>query len=238
MTDRSSVTRRRVFFAAVGVAVAGAVGATLWLAVLPDWRPPLAEGESYGIDVSHHQGSIDWRRVADDGITFAYIKASEGGDFADARFDDNWHRARAAGLRTGAYHFFTLCRPGDEQARWFLSRAQPDEDALPPAVDLELLGNCADRPAPATVNDELTAFLDIVEAAWDRRAILYVGDDYADAYPVPDHLERPRWQLRFLRRPTIDNWVVWQLHGFAHVDGIEGNVDLDMARMDALTDDG
>lgn len=223
--------RRRASIAAITVVGAAAVGAALWYVALPNWRPPLAEGEVYGIDVSHHQGDIDWDAVANDAIEFAYIKASEGGDFADSRFDDNWNRARAAGLRTGAYHFFTLCRPGDEQARWFLSRAEPVDDALPPAVDLELFGNCAARPDPAAVNAELATFLDIVEEAWGRQAILYVGDDYEHTYPIPDRLERPRWQLRFLRRPSGDNWVVWQLHGYAHVDGIHGNVDLDVARI-------
>lgn len=217
-----------------GVAGVAALGAVLWYVALPNWRPPLAEGEVYGIDVSHHQGHVDWDAVVRDGIEFAYIKASEGGDFADPRFDDNWRRARAAGLRTGAYHFFTLCRPGDEQARWFLSRVEPDDAALPPAVDLELLGNCSERPAPSTVEAELETFLDIIEDAWERDAILYVGDDYAKTYPIPDTLDRPRWQLRFLRRPTVVDWVVWQLHGFAHVEGVEGRVDLDVARTGEL----
>lgn len=230
----SRIVRRRVSAVVVGVAGAAAVGAALWYVALPNWRPPLAEGEVYGIDVSHHQGHIDWDAVSEDGIEFAYIKASEGGDFADSRFDENWSRARAAGIQAGAYHFFTLCRQGDDQARWFLSRAEPDDDALPPAVDLELLGNCSARPDVATVNDELETFLNIIEDAWGRRAILYVGDDYASTYPIPDRLDRPRWQLRFLRRPTIDNWVVWQLHGYGHIEGIEGNVDLDIARIDAL----
>lgn len=230
----SGTVRRRVSVAVLWVAGAAAVGAALWYVALPNWRPPLAEDEVYGIDVSHHQGHIDWDAVSGDGIEFAYIKASEGGDFADSRFDENWSRARAAGIRTGAYHFFTLCRPGDEQARWFLSRVEPDQDALPPAVDLELLGNCPERPARGTVNDELETFLNIIEDAWGRQAILYVGDDYANTYPIPHRLDRSRWQLRFLRRPTIDNWVVWQLHGYAHIEGIEGNVDLNVARMDEL----
>ena len=77
-----------------------------WFLWVPNWRPPLREGERYGIDVSAHQGTIDWVRAARDGITFAYVKTTEGRDFTDERFDENW---REAGLDRGAYHFFTLC---------------------------------------------------------------------------------------------------------------------------------
>ena len=84
-----------------------------WFVWVPAWRPPLQTGERYGIDVSAHQGSIDWASVAGDGIEFAYIKASEGGDFSDSRFRENWEAAADAGMDPGAYHFFPLCTPGE-----------------------------------------------------------------------------------------------------------------------------
>ncbi|HEX2267270.1 MAG TPA: GH25 family lysozyme [Actinomycetota bacterium] len=123
------------------VAVLLVVAAGVWFVWLPQHRPALRPGERYGIDVSHHQGTIDWRRVAADNISFAYIKASEGTDHRDRRFDVNWSRAGEAGIERGAYHFFTLCSPGDGQARNFLDALPPDGDALPPAVDLEIAGN-------------------------------------------------------------------------------------------------
>ena len=52
---------------------------------------------------------------------------------------------RAAGLKVGAYHFFTLCRPGAEQAAYFLATVPVDTDLLPPSVDLEYEGNCSVR---------------------------------------------------------------------------------------------
>ncbi|WP_292542118.1 GH25 family lysozyme, partial [Mesorhizobium sp.] len=57
-----------------------------------------------GIDVSHHQGRIDWRRVAADDVAIAVIKATEGGDHVDDAFAANLREARAAGLAVGAYH--------------------------------------------------------------------------------------------------------------------------------------
>jgi hypothetical protein len=70
----------------------------------------------HGTDVSKYQGSIDWPAVRASGISFAFIKATEGGDRLDDRFAENWHAAKAAGIPRGAYHFFYFCRPAHEQA--------------------------------------------------------------------------------------------------------------------------
>jgi lysozyme len=147
------------------VAVVAVLAGVFWFVFVSNWRPPLRDGERYGVDVSAHQGEIDWRRVAADDIEFAYIKASEGGGFTDSRFGQNWRPAGKAGLDRGAYHFFTLCRPGGEQARHFLAVAPPEPRTLAPAVDLELAANCSRRPPVSAVNTELRAFLEIVKAA-------------------------------------------------------------------------
>ena len=72
-----------------------------------------------GIDISKYQGDIDWARARKDGIRFAYLKVSEGGDRVDDRFYDNWAGAAAAGIPRGAYHFMYWCRTASEQAEWF-----------------------------------------------------------------------------------------------------------------------
>jgi lysozyme len=214
--------------AAVLAAVVALAGG--WFVWLPNHRPDLQAGERYGVDVSSHQGAIDWPRVAGDGIEFAYVKASEGGDFVDQRFRENWRGAAAAGIDRGAYHFFTLCRSGAEQAENFLRTVPSDPEALPPAVDLELAGNCSQRPDPAFVRHELDSFLDRVERETGRTAVLYVGDDFEGLYPVRDELDRPLWHRRLLVRPTSKGWWIWQVQAHASVDGIQGDVDLNVMR--------
>ncbi len=214
---------------AVVALLAGLVSAW-WFLWVPNWRPPLRNGERYGIDVSAHQGAIDWEQVARDGITFAYIKATEGRDYTDERFEENWRGAGEVGLDRGAYHFFTLCTPGIDQGRHFLDVAPPESDALAPAVDLELAGNCAARPGASAVYAQLDDFLEVVEGAWGQRVVLYVGHDFEGIYPVRYKLDHPLWIRRFLIRPEIDEWFLWQLHGYARVDGIAGGVDLDVMR--------
>lgn len=225
--------RRRIIIT-ISAVVVGALGlgAAIWFGAIPHWRPALEDGERYGIDVSAHQGEIDWDAVAGDGIKFAYIKASEGQNWVDGYFEQNWQGAEQAGLERGAYHFFTLCAPGDEQAENFLSVAPPDDDALPPVIDLELSGNCSDRPPADQVDAEVDAFVQLVEEAWDRHLLFYVRPDWDDVYPVRDGLDRRLWDYRFFRRPTDERWHVWQVNTFARVDGIDGPVDLDIMRND------
>lgn len=226
------MARRRKVVAGVGaIAVVFLVAAALVRFVaIPHGRPPLRDGERYGIDVASHQGEIDWRAVADDDISFAYIKATEGGDFTDRQFARNWEGVGAVELDRGAYHFFTLCTSGEAQATHFLATAPPDDDALPPAVDLELAGNCSDRPPPDQVEQEVDHFLELVEREWGRPTVLYVGDDWDRVYPTRERSDRPLWHRRILLRPDVSGWTIWQIHGWAHIDGIDGPVDLNIAR--------
>ena len=229
--------RRRLRVAAVAagavvltVALLAAVG---WYGVVPRWRPPLQRGEAYGIDVSVHQGEVDWPKVAADDVRFAYLKATEGGDLVDRTFERSWTDARRAGLRVGAYHFFTLCRPAADQAANFLRVAPPLAGALPPAVDLEIGGNCRGRPSRDHVASELDRFLSEVEAAWRTRVLIYTDDRFEHLYPVRERLGRDLWTRRFLLRPS-QRWTVWQLHGLARVDGVGGPVDLNVGRLTRL----
>lgn len=216
--------------AGVVIAVLGVVAGGGWLFWLPEYRPAHEPGERYGIDVSGHQGHIDWARVAHDGITFAYVKATEGGDFVDRYFAENWGAAKTAGIERGGYHFFTLCTPGLTQAQNFLRTVPNDPAALPAAVDLELVGNCHARPDRASVLTQLNDYLETVEAVTHKPTVLYLGHDFESRYRVNVALHRPLWEFRFLRRPS-NNWTIWQVDGFAHVAGGSGRVDLDVTEM-------
>lgn len=160
----------------VGLAFLTTLGGYL---LVTDWRPTVVAHERYGIDVSHHQGVIDWGRVAADDIDHAYIKSTEGQTLVDERFADNWAGSRAAGVERGAYHFFSLCSPGSGQARNFLETVPDDASALPPAVDLEF-GACSERPDASTVERDVRTFITSVEADRDVKVVLYVLPAFAD----------------------------------------------------------
>jgi lysozyme len=191
-----------------------------------------------GVDVSHHRGDIDWAATRLDGITFAYIKATEGGDFVDSRFRANWDNARAAGLAVGAYHFFTFCRDGAAQARNFIAAVPRAADALPPAVDLEFAGNCSRAPAWNDLSRQLGAFLDLVRAAYGREPVLYMTRELYDAYlpNAPDRLRSsPLWVRDVYRSPRWlagRSWTVWQYANNGRIRGIKGLVDLNVFQGD------
>lgn len=206
---------------------------------LPHYRPTLESGQAYGVDVSHYQGEIDWQAVAGDDIAFAYIKSTEGGDWVDDQFVANWSGARDAGIAVGAYHFFTLCRTGRDQAANFLRVVPAGESDLPFAVDLEFPNNCADRPSVDQLHGELAVFLETVEQTTGRPVLLYVEDEFDDVYGVLERFDGPVWHRRILERPEDTNWAVWQFIDFARVDGIDGGVDMNVvADLAVMTDSG
>jgi len=204
-----------------------------WYVWLPGYRPALGHGEIYGVDVSDHQGRADWREVAGSGVSFVFIKATEGSTYVDSDFASDLAEARSAGLLAGAYHFFTLCSPGATQAANFLKIAPPGSTALPPAVDLELSGNCSARPSPTEVQTQLAVFVNLVESATRRPVITYVGASFERRYPIRDAGTGLLWKRRVLLPPS-GRWVIWQVDGFARVNGITGPVDLDVMKRDDL----
>jgi lysozyme len=222
------VRRRRWLIAVVLVLVLAGLGFAIYrYEVLPRYRPSLKAGEQYGIDVSNHQGEIDWKQVAGNDISFAYIKATEGNDFVDKSFAANWSQAKMAGVSRGAYHFFTLCSPGAEQAQNFLKTLPADPEALPAAVDLEF-SDCAQRPDRATVQRELRDFITAVERKTGQPVLIYAMPSFVQAYPMSSDLEREHWRRKVFRRPEVDDWTIWQASSMARVSGVHGPVDLDV----------
>lgn len=221
---------RRIIALGAGAALALAA----LVAIAGGWWTPWAGRYAQGVDVSHHQGAIDWRALAADRVAFAYIKASEGADHVDTRFDVNWRGAAGAGLYRGAYHFFTLCQPGARQAANFIAVVPVTPGALPPALDLEHMGPCREGPTMADVVGEARTFLDLVEARYGVRPLIYTTREFHDAHLA--ELRGERFWIRSIgMRPNFRqrDWVIWQHHNRGHKRGVSGPVDLNAFRGDA-----
>lgn len=190
--------------------------------------PPADRYPIRGIDVSRHQGSIDWPIVRDADVDFAFIKASEGADLRDSRFAENWRGARALRARS-AYHFFTFCSPGRGQAENFLRATRTSGADLPPAVDIEFQGNCKAWRSIPRIRSELKRFLEYVESKSGTAPILYVTlESYGRI--VRGHFDRyPLWLREVVTQPsrrTFRRLVFWQYAGNGRVPGIDTLVDL------------
>jgi lysozyme len=187
-----------------------------------------------GIDVSHHQGPLAWSRLPKGAYSFAYIKASEGGDWVDPQFHTNWDGARAAGLAVGAYHFFSLCKGGLEQAQNFIGLVPAEPGMLLPVVDLEFGGNCATRPSQAALLEQLQQFMDLVAVTYGARPILYTTYEFAERYLPPALLrEEHVWIRDIFHRPRgafAGSWTLWQFANNGRIDGFARRVDLSVFR--------
>ncbi len=219
--------RRVAAPAALFLAASCVVVVWIMLAVPDPQRYPVR-----GIDVSHHQGKIDWDALTGEKLSFAYIKASEGADFRDERFSENLRGAAAAGIPAGGYHFFTFCRPGAVQAENFLGALEgAPAGLLPPVIDLEFQGNCRERPSAQALREELSDFTAVVERRLGSAPVFYVTTEFLNAYGDAMPAKGEIWIRsvffhpdRTFRRP----WVFWQFAGEGTVKGIEGPVDLDV----------
>lgn len=157
-----------------------------------------------GIDVSHYQGEIDWELMAEQGVKFAYVKATEGSSHVDERFAGNMAGARMAGVPAGAYHFFSFDSPGTSQAEHFLETAGMLEDAMVPAVDVEFYGDKKENPPDAEETErELRDFLDRVETACGRRPVIYATREAWEIYIRGRFQEYPLWIRDIWREPDL-----------------------------------
>jgi len=189
-----------------------------------------------GVDVSHHQGGTDWDALAGDEVAFAYIKATEGGDWVDTRFAENWRAAKRTPIARGAYHFFTLCTPADVQAANFIATVGALENDLPPVLDIEHMGPCREGPTMQTPAHDALVFLDILEAHYGVRPIIYTTRQFhethlqtltGERFWVRSILHAPRWRT--------EDWSLWQFHNHGRRAGVDGPVDLNRLKGDMGT---
>ena len=190
----------------------------------------------HGIDVSKFQGDIDWGAVANSGVKFAWIKATEGGDCADNRFQANWTGAKAAGVPHGAYHFVYWCRPPMEEMAFFEQNAPVEDDALPPVLDVEA------TPTSKTCHKHLTqegaiadmrVMLQEMEHHYGKRPIIYTTVDFYEAILSDGAFsDYPIWVRSTKHHPAVKYgsraWAFWQYQSDGQTPGINGNVDRDV----------
>ena len=91
----------------------------------------------FGVDVSNYQGEVDWQRLEEQGVQFAYIKATEGSGYVDESARRNIEDSAQTGIKRSCYHFFSFDSSGHTQAQSFIKTVGRDEIDLPPVVDIE-----------------------------------------------------------------------------------------------------
>lgn len=207
-------------------------GYLAWRYILPHsvnvdrYRYPVA-----GIDVSKHNGDIDFEQVRDDDYQFVFIKASEGMTYRDDAFDRNYRAARDAGLKVGAYHFFRKNKTGQEQADNLLGAIHGKEFDLPLVIDLE-----DDWGNGATVSRQtaLERVMDMIEILTDKgyQVMIYTNLDGYNKYYKDMLADHDLWLCSFTS-PDLLPSMPHRFQQFSHegtVRGMKGDVDLNVYR--------
>ena len=152
-----------------------------------------------GLDLARYQGRVDFNAARADGVHFVFIKATEGKDYLDPMFYENWNGARAAGVARGVYHFMTWCSLASEQAAWFIKMVPNDPDALPPVLDLEWNNHsaCKNTHNRADILEKVRVMLAAMEAHTGKlptstpTSTSTVKSSKASTSPTPSGSARP-----------------------------------------------
>ena len=205
-----------------------------------------------GVDVSSHQGFIDWEAVAADNIQFAMLRigyddiqfamlrigyrgSTEGGIRADELFETNLKGAQSAGLDVGVYFFSQAINVEEarEEAAFVLQQlreAGVTKLALPVAFDLEPspdYSGRADNLSPAETNAIARAFCTTIQEA-GYRVIVYGNKVDLNRFDLVS-LDEPIWLAQYVDQPDVNfNFLIWQYTSTGQVDGITGSVDLNL----------
>jgi len=201
--------------------------------------PPSSETTYNGIDVSEYQGYVNYNLVRDSGIEIVYIRTSEGTNFIDPYFRENYNNAKAAGLKVGFYHYVTSRSPSEAviEADYFASVINGTSPDCLLAMDFEYFGGLASYE----VNAISRAFLERLEEVTGKRAIVY-----SDAYNAGNVFDSslssyPLWIAEYgVNEPELyRNWSSWtgfQYSDTGRISGINGYVDLDRFTEDIFLD--
>ena len=194
-----------------------------------------------GIDVSKHNGSIDFAKVKAAGYDFVIIRAGtgyNGQNCKDIKFEENYAKAKAVGLGVGAYWFGYSSTPESarKEAEWFISDVHGKMFEYPLFFDLEDDPNSNSFPlktGKANCTAIVEAFCSTVE-----KAGYYVG--FYTSKSVAETLIEPTirsryalWIAQWSAKCTYNGvYGMWQYSEKGKVDGISGNVDLDYCYVD------
>ena len=193
---------------------------------------------SFGIDVSHHEGTIDWNQVKNDPnqVNFMITKVTEGSEqgtnYVDPTFQYNINGANNVGILTGAYHFFRAISVNDakQEAAFFIKNLQSVTLTAPVFVDVEVNDRNLD---PDTLTDAVNAFLTELKNAGYTSTGVYSNLYFFQNSLNPSRLQNTLlWVARYNTRGPGMDCDIWQYTDTGSVQGINGNVDCNIAYVD------
>lgn len=179
----------------------------------------------HGIDLSHYQGNVFWEAVSETKMAYVYLKATEGGDRIDDKYERNIDLAHRYGLKVGSYHFYRPRIPQERQLQNFLTQCRPQEQDLIPMIDIETRSGLGQEE----FTDSLLKFIRLVEHAYHCKPLLYTFTNFYNA-----NLQNRFDDYKFMiaqynaSEPVLSDgheYIMWQYTSKGHIDGVGGYID-------------
>ena len=180
----------------------------------------------HGIDLSHYQGEVFWEAIGDNSkMAYVYLKATEGGDRVDSKYEQNIELAHKYGLKVGSYHFFRPRTDLTKQLQNFMAQCRPSQQDLIPMIDVETKQGMGTEE----FCDSLFKFLGMVEKAYRQKPLVYTGTNFYNNYMSGKMSGYKLMIAQYSsREPELydgQDYLLWQYTGKGRIDGINGYVD-------------
>ncbi len=180
------------------------------------------ENEIWGIDISHHQKSINWNEMERNKPKFVFLKSREGSTHIDTKHKVYKKRLKNLSIPTGSYHFFSYGSSGIKQAKHFLKNANVKKGDLTPVLDVEFKNN---MPNKDYVTKNITDFMNYITNELGVPPLIYCECDYYNKY-IKDKINTNTqyWISDFWRTPKC-NYLIWQKTDRFKHKAFKGTVD-------------
>ena len=186
-----------------------------------------ADAKYDGIDISSHQGHIDWEKVSSDhDIRFVYIKATEGATYRSPHYSHNITEARRRGLLVGSYHYITSTSSIDKQFENFSKFALKSLQDLIPMLDVEVRGSWS----RSQLIDSVDRFCQLIERHYGVQPMIYSTMGFYNKNLTPHFNKHHLYIGRYSNNEPVINWdgnyTIWQYTETGIIPGIDAYVDL------------
>lgn len=180
----------------------------------------------HGLDMSHYQGEVFWETVGQNSkMAYVYLKATEGGDRIDPRYERNIDLAHRHGLKVGSYHFFRPMVDLQLQLNNFKTQCLPGEQDLIPMLDVETVG----KLSTAAFCDSLFKFLNLLEEEYHQKPLVYTFRNFYNKHLLGKLDDYQLMVAMYADEPPVlddqRDYIIWQYTCKGRIMGVAGQVD-------------
>jgi lysozyme len=188
----------------------------------------------HGIDVSRYQEKINWKEISciksgkdSVGITFAFVKATEGQSLLDKYFDYNWAETKKHNIIRGAYHYYKPNVNSTTQATNFIKHVKLKKGDLPPVLDIEEVG----KYGSANMKKGIKNWLKLIEKYYGVKPIIYTNASFYKKYLSGKEFKNYHfWVAHYTKTtPNVNrDWIFWQYSDKGVIKNISSKVALNV----------